>query len=129
MALFQRRESAASAGFASDGAVPRRPHAGLLRRERRDLLQAREELLRQLGGLMVEMYRRNDYRDELLGTLCAQVVGIDDRLAEIDDVLGTRRVQPRCECGVPIMRGSRFCPSCGRDVTGGAAEQAHAEDS
>ena len=102
----------------------------------RAILDHREVMLsgelqnrRQIGGLMVEMYRRNDYRDELLGTLCAQVVGIDDRLAEIDDVLGTRRVQPRCECGVPIMRGSRFCPSCGRDVTGGAAEQAHAEDS
>ena len=36
----------------------RRPHPGLLRRERRALLKARDERLRDLGGLVVEMYRR-----------------------------------------------------------------------
>jgi hypothetical protein len=44
------------------------------------------------------------------------VVGIDARLAEIDDLLHVRRHMRRCECGAPILRGSRFCPSCGRDV-------------
>jgi hypothetical protein len=45
---------------------------------------------------------------------CAAVVGIDARLAEIDDLLHPRRNAPHCECGVPIMRGSHFCPNCGR---------------
>ena len=26
---------------------------------------------------------------------------------------------PRCECGTPMLRGSRFCPSCGRELTAG----------
>lgn len=100
----------------SEGVVPRRPHAGLLRRERRALLEAREELLRKLGGLMVEMYRRNEYRDDLLAEVCADVLGIDSRVAEIDDLLSDRRPAPQCTCGAPILRGSHFCPNCGRDL-------------
>lgn len=95
---------------------PRRAHAGLLRRERRDLLEAREELLRKLGGLMVEMYRRNEYRDDLLAEVCADVLGIDSRVAEIDDRLGDRRSAPQCSCGAPLAAGARYCSNCGRDV-------------
>jgi len=36
------------------------------------------------------------------------------KLAEIDDLLHAERHAPRCECGAPILRGSHFCPSCGR---------------
>lgn len=121
MAPFQRRQSAASAGFEFEGVAPPRPHAGLLRRERRDLLGAREELLRKLGALMVEMYRRSDYRDDLLAEVCAEVIGIDDRVAEIDDLLGTRRRPAQCMCGSPILPGAHFCANCGRDLAGGEA--------
>jgi hypothetical protein len=106
----------------NDGIAPRRPSAGILRRERRVLLKAREEALRDLGGLMVEMYRRGSFRDDLLAERAAGVVGIDARLAEIDDLLHVRRHLPRCECGAPILRGSRFCPSCGREVGADPAE-------
>jgi len=99
---------------APEGLAPRRPHAGLLRRERRTLLKAREGRLRDLGGLLVEMYRRGGFRDDLLAEGCADVVGIDARLSEIDDLLHTRRNAPRCECGAPILRRSHFCPNCGR---------------
>jgi hypothetical protein len=99
----------------AEGVTPRRPHAGALRRERRMLLKAREEALRDLGGLLVEMYRRGSFRDDLLSERAAVVVGIDARLAEIDDLLHVRRRVPRCECGAPVLRGSRFCPSCGRE--------------
>ena len=105
----------------NDGIAPRRPSAGVLRRERRLLLKAREEALRDLGGLMVEMYRRGSFRDDLLAERAAGVVGIDARLAEIDDLLHVRRHMRRCECGAPILRGSRFCPSCGREVGDEAA--------
>jgi hypothetical protein len=109
MPLFRR--SAQEAGIA-----PRRAHAGVLRRERRALLKAREDALRDLGGLIVEMYRRGGFRDDLLQERAAVVVGIDARLGEIDGLLhGSRRVA-RCACGAPILRGSRFCPSCGRSL-------------
>jgi hypothetical protein len=99
-----------------EGVTPRRPHAGMLRREQKALLRAREVRLRDLGGLIVEMYRRGAFRQDLLAEGCAEVVGIDTRLVEIDDILHPERRAPRCECGTPILRGSNFCPNCGRSL-------------
>jgi hypothetical protein len=94
----------------------RRPHAGLLRRERRALLEAREEELRKLGGLMVEMYRRNEYNDGLLAEVCVEVIAIDSRVEEIGDVLSDRRRASLCPCGTPILHGSHYCSHCGSNV-------------
>jgi hypothetical protein len=105
-----------------EGVVPHRPHAGLLRRERRALVQAREAELRDLGGLLVEMYRRGSFRDDLLAERAATVVGIDVRLAEIDELLRGRGHVQHCECGAPILRGSHFCPNCGRSLPEPGAE-------
>jgi hypothetical protein len=95
----------------------------LLRRERRSLQQARVVALQDLGGLLVELYRRGSFREDLLAEGCSTVVGIDARLAEIDDLLHPRRRAPRCECGVPILRGSRYCPNCGRELHAEVNEQ------
>jgi zinc-ribbon domain len=108
--LFRRRASD------GEGISPRRPHAGLLRRERRALLKARADALTALGGLLVEMYRRGGFRDDLLAERAAGVVGIDRRLAQIEGLLHSGRRVPRCECGAPVLRGSRFCPNCGRPL-------------
>jgi hypothetical protein len=99
-----------------EGIAPRRPNAGILRRERRALMKAREEALRDLGGLLVEMYRRGGFRDDLLQERAATVIGLDARLAEIQELLHAGRHVPRCECGAPILRGSHFCPNCGRSL-------------
>jgi len=107
--LLRRRNEA-------DGVALRRPNPGVLRRERRLLQKARAEALGELGGLLVEMYRRGGFREDLLAERCAGIVGIDARLAEIEDLLHTRRHMPRCECGAPLLRGSHFCPNCGRTV-------------
>ena len=56
MSLFRR-------GGKDVGIAPRHPHAGLLRRERRALLKARDASLKDLGGLLVDMYRRGGFRD------------------------------------------------------------------
>src|SRR4051812_31463206 len=113
MALFLRRQQRAPARV--DG---RPPNAALLRRERRSLLEARESLLRDLGGLMVEMYRRREYRDDVLAAGCADVVAVDERVAEIERLLGTRS-GPCPTCGAATVRGSRFCSNCGRDLAAG----------
>ena len=42
------------------------PAPGALRRERRTLVRTREERIRDLGGLMLEMYRRDQLRQDLL---------------------------------------------------------------
>ena len=112
MSLFRSRADGAQ------GIASRRPHAGLLRRERRALVRAREAELRDLGGLLVEMYRRGGFRDDLLAERAATVVGIDARLAEIDELLQNRGHAAHCECGAPVLRGSHFCPNCGRTLTG-----------
>ena len=78
--------------------------------------KAREDALRDLGGLLVEMYRRGGFREDLLAEQAAAVIGIDARLAEIEELLHVHRHVPRCECGAPVLRGSRFCPNCGRPL-------------
>ena len=113
---------------ASPPATPRAvrralPPAGQLRRERRTLLLVREEKLRDLGGLMLEMYRRDRFREDLLSERCTELLGLDARLHELDEMLAAarRRIPAgRCECGAPLPWGSHFCPNCGRP----AGEQA-----
>jgi hypothetical protein len=98
--------------------VLRRPAPGVLRRERRTLARLREERLHDLGGLLLEMYRRGTFREELLSERCADLVAIDARLGEIDALLAPpRRHAPRCTCGTMILAGARFCPGCGRRLT------------
>jgi predicted nucleic acid-binding Zn ribbon protein len=118
---------------AEDGtqtAAPRRrplPAPGRLRRERRALVRQREERIRDLGGLVLEMYRRDDYRPELVDERCAELAGLEERLYEVDSLLraalGARRPAPaaRCACGTPIPWGSRFCATCGRPLAASPA--------
>lgn len=104
---------------------PRRPlpPPGKLRRERRILVRAREDRIRDLGGLVLEMYRRDSFRDDLVYERCAELLGLEERLRELDALLAvaerSRHPAPaaHCECGAPIFWGSRFCPSCGRTLT------------
>ena len=93
------------------------PPPGELRRERRALLRAREERVHDLGGVVLEMYRRDSFRESLLSELCAEVVAIEQRLRELDLLLEARRPPvARCECGAPLFWGARFCPGCGREL-------------
>jgi uncharacterized protein YjiS (DUF1127 family) len=99
------------------------PPPAQLRRERRALLQVRERRLRDLGGLLVEMYRRDQFRQDLLVDRCVELAKLEERLAELDTLLtaatsrGRVRDAARCECGAPIFWGAKFCGQCGREVT------------
>jgi hypothetical protein len=125
--LLARFRRTGERAVASPGpAVPARrslPHPGLLRRERRALLRVREERLRDLGGLMLEMFRRDQFRQDLLVERCDELISLDERLQELDTLLAAtataRRAAPaaRCACGAPIVWGSHFCANCGRPVT------------
>ncbi len=127
MALLDRfRKRPAEA--APEGSSPPQPRAqrvpppGSLRRERRALVRTREERIRDLGGLMLEMYRRDQFKQDLLIEQCQEVIAIEGRLREIDELLevsvAQRRegVGHRCTCGAPIQWGSHFCANCGRPV-------------
>jgi hypothetical protein len=99
------------------------PPPGVIRRERRLVERTREQKLRDLGGLMLEMYRRDTFREDLLTERCNELLGLDARLHELDEMLAAarRRIPAgRCECGAPLPWNSHFCPNCGRP----AGEQA-----
>ena len=103
------------------------PPPGELRRERRTLLSARETRLRDLGGVVLEMYRQDDFRESLLSELCAEVSAIEERLQEVEVLLGAYRpAAARCTCGAPLFWGARFCATCGRQLVEGAAPRASA---
>ena len=99
---------------------PPAPAASDLRRERRALLLLREERLRDLGGLTLEMYRRDQFNEGLVVERCAELVAIETRVSEIDAMVRgaglLRRQSAICACGAPLLIGARFCPSCGRSL-------------
>jgi hypothetical protein len=85
-------------------------------------VHTREEKLRDLGGLMLEMFRHDQFRRELLLERCADLVALEDRIGQLDTLIGAvvsrGRTQPavRCECGAGVFWGARFCSHCGRPV-------------
>jgi hypothetical protein len=85
-------------------------------------VKAREERIRDLGGLTLEMYRRSSFRDALLIEQCREIVALEERLHELDSMLQAvataRRAPTTCECGAPVPWGSHFCANCGRPVGG-----------
>jgi hypothetical protein len=76
------------------------------------------------------MYRRDRFREDLLLERCAELIGLEARIHELDILLGIVRPSraasrtARCDCGAPLLWGSRFCASCGRPVEAGAAGSA-----
>jgi hypothetical protein len=122
LARFRRRDERTAAAAPAGPARRALPHPGQLRKERRALLRVREERLRDLGGLMLEMYRRDQFRQDLLVERCDELVALDERLQELDTLLAAavsvRRAAPaaRCACGAPLVWGSHFCANCGRPV-------------
>jgi hypothetical protein len=98
-----------------------------LKRERKALLEMREERLRDLGGLALEMYKRDRFNAGLIVERCAELIALEARVQEIDALLdGTALVRRGgggavCICGAPILLGARFCASCGRALGAGEA--------
>ena len=115
------------AGEASQEAAPpppqqgRPPTPGQVRRERRALVRAREDRIRDLGGLLLEAYKRDRLKPELFFEQSAEIVSIEERIHELDGALAslTRRTMAeanRCACGAPLVWGAHFCANCGRPV-------------
>jgi predicted nucleic acid-binding Zn ribbon protein len=69
---------------------------------------------------MLEMYRRDRFREDLVQERCLEVIAVEDRLTEVDGLLKavadmrSPRTAPRCLCGAPIEWGTHFCANCGR---------------
>jgi DNA-directed RNA polymerase subunit RPC12/RpoP len=71
---------------------------------------------------MLEMYKRDQFREDLLVEQAGELVALEQRMQEVDGLLsvqamGRRRAPAaRCECGAPILWSSHFCANCGRPV-------------
>src|SRR5688500_16179492 len=97
-----------------------------MRRERHALAPRRELEIRDVGGLAVEMVRRDRFRPDLLTERANDVLIIEQRLNELDALLmaslvatrGPLRTLPRCDCGAPLPPGVHFCSHCGRAASG-----------
>jgi hypothetical protein len=68
------------------------------------------------------MYRRDRFREDLVLERCAELVGLEARVHELDALLGAgrgfrRTRSARCECGAPLLWRARFCANCGRPAT------------
>jgi hypothetical protein len=96
------------------------PPAGQLRRERRALMREREVRIRDLGGIVLEMVRRDEFREDLVYEQAAELIALEDRLHEVEALLAAattvRRAAPsaKCACGAPVLWGQHFCANCGR---------------
>ncbi len=103
-------------GRSGTGTAPRRASTpGALKRERRALAHEREQLVRDLGGIVYEMFRLDRFRVELVTDRCRTLAALDERSDEIDELLASAGGRsPRCECGAPIPWNAHFCQNCGR---------------
>src|SRR4029453_17690097 len=103
-----------------DGVTPL-PPPGRMLRQRRWLAGQRGIEIRGVGGLTVEMVRRDRFRPELLIERAGDVLALEERMLELDGLMlaasavppGTTSVQI-CTCGAPILPGGHFCSHCGR---------------
>jgi Double zinc ribbon len=92
----------------------------VMARERRALGRRREIELRDVGGLTVEMVRRDRLNTDLLASRAGEVLELERRIHELDSLLaaegavrGVRGVT-HCKCGAPLAPGVHFCSHCGR---------------
>lgn len=73
------------------------------------------------------MYRRDRFREDLLLERCAELIGLEARVHELESFLGLATTpvdakrSARCDCGAPLLWGSRYCANCGRPVAAAAA--------
>jgi hypothetical protein len=99
-----------------------------LRRERAGLARRYLELRGDLGGLLIEMARRERFNLPLLRVKAQEAVAVERRAREIDGTLGLRAAQGRgvlppgtvpmqsmlCgQCSASIPADANFCAYCG----------------
>jgi hypothetical protein len=99
---------------------PPEPDPARLERERREMTELREIEMRDVGGLAVEMVRRDRWNPDLLVSRAHEVLALEARMHEVDSLLlaeATARSFPNvtyCLCGAPLVPGVHFCGHCGR---------------
>jgi hypothetical protein len=116
-------------------AAPKPPTVGQLRRERKRLWDERQETLYHVGGLALELHRRDLLTDELIRKRTTIVEELDRRIAEVDSQLADiddRRRRGRAHepqpagyclsCGASHVDEAAFCFRCGARIMTAVAD-------
>ena len=117
MALLARFRRADKEG---EQPPPRRrrylPPPSLLRRERRALLRYREQRIRDLGGLVLEMVRRDRFRAELLTERAEDILAVDEAIQALQAAVqrAAELVQLRYYAGLTLEEAAEVL---GRSVS------------
>jgi hypothetical protein len=127
-------EAAAPAGAAppSSGARER----GRARRRLRYLRRLRELQLRDLGGLVFDLYRFGEQREQLVRAKLDRIIATDKEIRALE-VAMEERGRPRevrqpgvggacAGCGELHSTYARFCSGCGRELSGPPQPAPHA---
>ncbi len=121
--------------LASVTAQPRPGDIGRFRRERRRLLKVRERSIRDLGGLALEMVKRNEFKPDLLKRRARDILGLEATAHDVEDALAAAEnsipspsigasATSRCACGASNGFAAAFCADCGRSL-GSPTDAAH----
>ena len=86
-----------------DGSRQSAKERGQLRRHLRELDDLREERLRDLGGLALEMYKRDRFEGRLLWSKAAEIAAVDDEAKLVQRGLDEGLTMDRLE---QLARGS-----------------------
>lgn len=90
------------------------PRRAAIKRDLRRLTEERQESQFHLGGLALELYRRDALTDQVMRLKAAQVLDIDERVQLLDWRLEAMETERRQRKGAePVVAGS--CLSCGAD--------------
>ena len=116
------------------GSRPAARRRSRLRRRLRHLRAVRELLLRDLGGLVLEIHRSGTATGEgpsrLVAAKLARLTALDEELRELQGILRDHRgplvrepgIGGACpQCGELFGSDARFCWACGTPVAPGAA--------
>jgi len=68
---------------------------------------------------MLEMYRQDQFRQDVVHEQAGEIVALEERVREVDRLLAARtsrsELSLRCvNCGTRLYEGAHFCPSCGQ---------------
>jgi hypothetical protein len=86
------------------------------------LAREREDRIRDLGGLTLEMVRRERLNPDLLAGQAGRILELERLAAELEEPPSVPSAQPEregatevlCVCGWALEPGARFCSHCGR---------------
>ena len=128
VAASEVRDSAGRPIKQTSATTEARRTVGALRKERAGLAHRYQELRGDLGGLLIEMARRDQFNFHLLRLRAAEAVEVEQRAREIDGALslhvaGTRQTLPTGSIAMPVMAclhcsaqipaDANFCAYCG----------------